>query len=67
MAEPAVQMNLQDMQRRGLKGRRELVNVTSRRGSIVVPVQASTDMGLGQVFMAMHWGPEYLSGCASTG
>jgi len=66
VAEPAVQMNLQDMQRRGLKDG-ELVHVTSRRGSIVVPVQASTDMGLGQVFMAMHWGPEYLSGCASTG
>jgi assimilatory nitrate reductase catalytic subunit len=22
-------------------------------------------MGLGQVFMAMHWGEEYLSGCAA--
>ena len=66
VAEPALQMNPQDMARR-LLAEGDLVHVTSRRGSVVVPVQASTDLGLSQAFMAMHWGPEFLGGVASTG
>ena len=64
--EPALQMNPQDMARRLLK-EGDLVHVTSKRGSILVPVQASTELGLGQVFMAMHWGEEFLSGVSATG
>lgn len=64
--EPALQMHPQDMSRRLLQ-EGELVHVTSKRGSIVVPVQASNELGLGQCFMAMHWGPEFLGGCSSTG
>jgi assimilatory nitrate reductase catalytic subunit len=64
--EPAVQMHPQDMARRQL-AEGDLVHVTSKRGSIVVPVQASADIGLSQAFIAMHWGEEYLSGCSSTG
>jgi assimilatory nitrate reductase catalytic subunit len=59
-------MNPQDMTRR-LLTEGDLVHVTSRRGSVVVPVQAAPEVGLSQAFMAMHWGPEYLSGCSSTG
>ncbi len=66
VAEPAIQMNPQDMARRLLQ-EGDLVHVTSKRGSIVVPVQASDEVGLSQVFMAMHWGQEYLSGMSSTG
>jgi len=66
VAEPCVQMNPQDMARR-LLAEGDLVHVTSRRGSIVVPVQASTDVGMSQAFMAMHWGPEFIGGVASTG
>ena len=66
VAEPAVQLNPQDMARRLLKDG-DLVHVTSRRGSIVVPVQGSTELGMSQAFMAMHWGPEFLTGCSSTG
>ncbi|MEZ0309414.1 MAG: molybdopterin-dependent oxidoreductase, partial [Ramlibacter sp.] len=66
VAEPAVQMNPQDMSRRGLE-EGDLVHLTSKRGSIVVPVQASNEVGLSQAFMAMHWGSEYLTGCSSTG
>jgi assimilatory nitrate reductase catalytic subunit len=66
VSEPAVQMNPQDMARRLLKDG-ELVHVTSRRGSILLPVQASADLGLSQVFMAMHWGEEFLSGISATG
>ena len=64
--EPAVQMHGQDMARRQLKDG-DLVYLTSRRGAIVLPVQASAEVGLSQAFVAMHWGPEYLSGRSSTG
>ncbi|MEO5671658.1 MAG: molybdopterin-dependent oxidoreductase, partial [Ramlibacter sp.] len=66
VAEPAVQMNPQDMDRRLLK-EGDLVHVTSKRGSILVPVQGSTEVGLNQAFVAMHWGSEFLTGCSSTG
>jgi assimilatory nitrate reductase catalytic subunit len=66
VAEPSIQMNPQDMARRLLK-EGDLVYVTSKRGAIVVPVQASPDIGFSQAFIAMHWGGEFLSGCSSTG
>ncbi|MCZ8252101.1 MAG: molybdopterin-dependent oxidoreductase [Hylemonella sp.] len=66
VAEPVVQMNAGDMVRRGLK-EGELVHVTSKRGSIVVPLQASEELASGQAFMAMHWGPEFVSGVSSAG
>ncbi len=64
--EPALQMNPQDMARRLLKDG-DLVHVTSKRGSILLPVQASAELGLSQLFMAMHWGEEFLSGISATG
>ncbi len=66
VAEPSIQMNPLDMARRMLKDG-NLVHVTSKRGSILVPLQASQEVGVGQAFMAMHWGEEYLSGVSSTG
>ncbi len=66
VAEPSVQMNLQDMTRRLLK-EGDLVHVTSKRGSIMLPVQASKEVGMSQAFMAVHWGEEYLSGQSSSG
>jgi assimilatory nitrate reductase catalytic subunit len=66
VAEPVVQLHPQDMERRGLKDG-DLVHVTSKRGSIVLPVQASKETGLSQAFIAMHWGAEYLSGRGSHG
>ncbi len=66
VAEPAIQMHPQDMARRLLKDG-DLVHVTSKRGSILVPLQASAEVGMSQAFMAMHWGEEYLSGVSSTG
>ena len=59
--EPVIQMHPQDMLRRGLTDGC-LVQVSSKRGSVVVPVQASAELGLSQTFMAMHWGSEFLSG-----
>ena len=66
VAEPRVEMNANDMARRLLKGG-DLVYVTSKRGSIVVPLQASPEVAVSQAFMAMHWGSEYLSGLSSIG
>lgn len=66
VAEPSVQMNPLDMAQRGLNAG-ELVHVTSKRGSLLVPVQPSEDLGRQQAFMAMHWGSEYLNGLSSTG
>jgi len=66
LSEPAVQMHPQDMARHGFKDG-DLAFVTSKRGSIVVPVQASAELGLSQAFIAMHWGEEFLSGQANTG
>ncbi len=65
-AEPSVQMNRQDMVRRRLK-EGDLVHVTSKRGSIMLPVQSNDEIGMGQAFIAMHWGSAYLSGRSSGG
>ena len=64
--EPFVQMHPQDMARKQL-AEGELVEVSSKRGAILLPVQASQDIGLSQVHIAMHWGGEYLGGCSGTG
>ncbi|CAN5487086.1 nitrate reductase [soil metagenome] len=66
VAEPGIQMHPQDMARR-LINEGDLVHVTSKRGSIIVPAQGSAEIGMSQAFIAMHWGEEYLSGCSSTG
>jgi assimilatory nitrate reductase catalytic subunit len=59
--EPVLQMHGPDMQRHGI-AEGELVFVTSKRGSLVVPAQASNTLQASQVFMAMHWGSDVLSG-----
>jgi assimilatory nitrate reductase catalytic subunit len=61
-----VQMNAQDMGRR-LLSEGDLVHVTSKRGSILLPVQASSEVNVTQAFIAMHWGSEFLSGRSSSG
>ncbi len=66
VAEPSIEMNAKDMERRQLVNG-DLVHVTGKRGSIVVPVQASATLATNQTFMAMHWGEEFLSGASSTG
>ena len=64
--EPSVQMHAQDMDRRGLHDG-DLVHVTSRRGSIMLPANRSAEQDIGQVFIAMHWGEEYLTGRSAVG
>ncbi len=64
--EPCVDLHPQDMARLKLADG-DLVHVTSRRGSIVLPAQSSEQVGPTQAFIAMHWGEEFLSGSSSTG
>jgi assimilatory nitrate reductase catalytic subunit len=59
--EPVLHMHAPDMHRHGI-AEGELVFVTSKRGSLVVPAQASPTLQSTQVFMAMHWGSDVLSG-----
>ena len=59
--EPVVQLHPDDMARLGFD-EGTLVHVTSKRGSIVLPAQASADLGVNQAFIAMHWGAAFLSG-----
>lgn len=59
--EPAVMLSRTDMDRR-LLGNGDLVHVTSRRGSQILPALASDEIRSGQAFIGMHWGEEYLSG-----
>jgi assimilatory nitrate reductase catalytic subunit len=66
VSEPVVQMNPQDMARRLLKDG-DLVHVTSKRGSSVLPVQGSAEVNFSQAFIAMHWGEEFLSGRNANG
>jgi assimilatory nitrate reductase catalytic subunit len=66
VAEPCIEMNPQDMAKRQLSDG-DLVHVTGKRGSIVVPVLGSPTLQAQQTFMAMHWGEEFLSGRSSTG
>ncbi|BBP06014.1 assimilatory nitrate reductase [Sulfuriferula plumbiphila] len=58
---PVLSMHADDMARRSLKNG-DLVRVKNRRGELLVPVEASEDMRVGQVFMPMHWGGRYMSG-----
>ena len=64
--EPSMEMNAQDMARLKLVDG-DLVHVTSRRGSLVLPATASVQVAPAQSFIAMHWGEEFLSGSTSTG
>jgi assimilatory nitrate reductase catalytic subunit len=65
-AEASVSLERADMDRL-LINDGDLVHVTSRRGTQILPAQAGGDMRPSQAFIAMHWGQEYLSGRASLG
>jgi assimilatory nitrate reductase catalytic subunit len=64
--EPVVQMNEQDMLRRNLKAG-DLVHVTSKRGSIILPLEASPEIAMSSAFIAMHWGSQFVSGRSEIG
>ncbi len=65
-SEPAIELNARDLDRLGAKAG-DLLQVTSRRGSIVLPAQPSDAMAPMQVHIAMHWGAEVLGGASASG
>ena len=64
--EPCIELHPQELTRRGW-AEGELLHVTSRRGSLVLPVQASEAVAPTQAFIAMHWGEEFISGSTASG
>ena len=64
--EPCVELSAADMARLQLIDG-DLVHVTSRRGSIVLPARASTQLASMQAFVAMHWGEEFVGGSSAIG
>jgi assimilatory nitrate reductase catalytic subunit len=58
VGEALLDMNREDMQRRGLENG-DIARVTSRRGRLNVRVTASEEVRAGQVFMPMHWGGRF--------
>ncbi|HEY8101613.1 MAG TPA: molybdopterin-dependent oxidoreductase [Burkholderiaceae bacterium] len=60
-SEPSIVLAQIDMDRR-LISNGDLVHVTNKRGSQILPAVAGDDMRSGQAFIGMHWGEEYVSG-----
>ena len=58
---PLLSMAQRDMELRRLKAG-ELVRVKSRRGEVVVAVEASDTVRPGQCFLPMHWGARFMGG-----
>ena len=59
-AAPRVMVHASDLARRGVANG-QLARISSRRGSIVLPIQSSDEVRPGQAFAAMHWGARSLS------
>ncbi|UZD56156.1 nitrate reductase [Caldimonas aquatica] len=66
VSEPCIELSPADMARQGLRDG-DLVHITSRRGSIVLPAQGSGEVAPAQAFIAMHWGDEFVSGQTGSG
>jgi len=66
VAEPEIAMQSRDIARRGLTCG-DLVEVQSRRGSIVLTLRASDEIASGQAYLPMHWGARFLGGMHSRG
>src|SRR5690606_13328314 len=50
-----------ELKRRGLQAG-ELVRLRSRRGGLILPVQADEALQPGQAYLPMHWGDRFLKG-----
>jgi assimilatory nitrate reductase catalytic subunit len=65
-SEPTIELNPRDLDRLGVVAG-DLLQVTSRRGSIVLPAQPSDAIAPMQAHIAMHWGAEALGGSSASG
>lgn len=59
--EPLLAMNAADMARRSLSDG-DIIQLSSRRGKLVLRVETSAEMRAGQTFMPMHWGSQFMNG-----
>ena len=57
----SINMAQDDMTRRELKNN-DMVKVSNKRGSIVLPVLMSSEVQPAQTFIAMHWGSQFMHG-----
>ncbi|MEK8052580.1 molybdopterin-dependent oxidoreductase [Ideonella sp. DXS22W] len=64
--EPVVDLHPQDMAQLRLQAG-DLVQISSRRGTLLLPAQATDSVAPGQAHVAMHWGDEVLGGRALPG
>jgi assimilatory nitrate reductase catalytic subunit len=64
--EPRLALNSNDMTRRGLENG-DLAAVRSRRGTVLVLVEADDGVRSGQAWLPMHWGKRFLGGRESHG
>jgi len=61
---PALDMHPDDLAARALRTG-DLARVASRRGELMVAVQATTDVSPGQVYLPMHWGSRFMRGAGA--
>ncbi|MNF73440.1 Nitrate reductase [compost metagenome] len=59
--EATLSLHPDELQRRRLASG-DLVKLRSRRGSLILPVQADDSIRPGQAFLPMHWGDRFLKG-----
>jgi assimilatory nitrate reductase catalytic subunit len=59
--EPVIHISADDMTRRNLKNG-DIVKVSNKRGSLVLPAQMSDEVQPAQTFIAMHWGSQFMHG-----
>ena len=59
--EPVIQISADDMMRRNLKNG-DIVKVSNKRGSLVLPALTSDEVQPAQTFIAMHWGSQFMHG-----
>jgi assimilatory nitrate reductase catalytic subunit len=64
--EPSIDLHRRDLARLGLADG-DLVHVTSRRATLVLPARASEQQSPTHAFVAMHWGEEFVGGHSSSG
>ncbi|WP_290869774.1 nitrate reductase [Aquabacterium sp.] len=66
VSEPTVDLHPSDLLKLGVS-EGDLVRVRSRRGELTLPVAASAGQQVGQAYIAMHWGSEFLGGRSAEG
>ena len=59
--EAVIHISADDMMRRSIKNG-DLVKVSNKRGSLILPAQLSQEVQPSQTFIAMHWGSQFMHG-----